>query len=364
MTASKIVRPIAAALLLLLATAAHAQAPAKNPPRVETRNGLVINGETIADAKLLADAKAEGSIVLYTSAGEDYERHFTDLFKQQTGVEVKMVRLVVNRLTERILSENGAGKLAADVIRMSDAPAIKTLQDAGVYQPYKAPFDASLDASAKVSDGSLFYRYSSSVYTVGYNNELVKGADIPKSWKELLNPKWKGRIGIVSVDAGGSSAALARFMQSKLGADYLKQYAAQGPRIYTSAAGLLTSMARGEILVGHVIPARVGVARESGAPVSFVVPEEGMSGWDFYMGITKSSKKVAAKLFVNWVMSKYGQQILSELGDYPSRADVQPPTVMGISLPALNRVFRMSVEESTKTQAPDREVWYQTFRQK
>ena len=55
-------------------------------------------------------------------------------------------------------------------------------------------------------------------------------------------------------------------------------------------------------------------------------------------------------------MLKYGQQTLAELGDYPARLDVQPPTVRGIALPTLDRVFRMSVEESLKTQAPDCEV--------
>ena len=349
---------------LFLCAAAVAQSVPKPAINIDTRDGLVINGENLGNAKMLADARAEGSIVLYTSAGEDYERQFADRFKEHTGIEVKMVRLVVNRLSERVLSEHGAGKLAADVIRMSDAPTIKVLQDAGVFQSYRVPFDARLDGNAKVSDAGYFYRYSSSVYTVGYNSQLVKGPDVPKSWKDLLNPKWKGRIGIVSVDAGGSSAALARFQLSKFGEDYLKAYAAQNPRIYTSAAGLLTSMARGEILVGHVIPARVSVAKETGAPVTFVIPEEGMSGWDFYIGATKSSKKTAGKLFITWVMSRYGQQLLAELGDYPARTDVAPPVVMGIALPPLPRVFRMSVDEASSTQASDRDLWYKTFRQK
>lgn len=355
---------VAAIGSLLFCAGAFGQAASKGAT-VDTRNGLVINGETIGDAKVLAAARSEGSIVLYTSAGEDYERQFTDRFKEQTGVEVKMVRLVVNRLSERVLSEHGANKLAADVIRMSDAPTVKSLQDAGVYQSHRVPFDARLDGNAKVSREGYYYRYSSSVYTVGHNAELVKGADRPTSWKDLVNPKWRGKVGIVSVDAGGSSAALARFALSKFGEPYLHAYAAQNPRIYTSAAGLLTSLARGEILVGHVIPARVSVAKEeSGAPVTFIIPEEGLSGWDFFIGQTRASKKAAAKLFINWTMSRYGQQMLSELGDYPARTDVPTPVVMGVALPPLNRVFRMSVEEASKTQAPDRDLWYKTFRQK
>ena len=347
-----------------LAAAAAAESTFQLKANVDIRNGLLINGESIADARTLADAKAEGSLVLYTSAGEEYERQFADRFKADTGVEVKIVRLVVNRLSERVLSENGAGKLAADVIRMSDAPSIKALQDAGVFQAYRVPFEDRLDGSSKVSTAAFFYRYSSSIYTLGYNSELVKGADIPKSWKDLVNPKWRGRVGIVNIAAGGSSAALARFMLSKFGEDYLRAYAAQNPRIFDSASGLLTSMSRGEILVGNVIPARVRVARESGAPVTFIIPEEGVSGWDFYIGITRASKKAAGRLFANWVMSKYGQQLLAELGDYAARSDVAPPVVMDIALPPLSKVFRETVEEAIRTQSPDQDLWYKTFRKK
>ena len=62
-------------------------------------------------------------------------------------------------------------------------------------------------------------------------------------------------------------------------------------------------------------------------------------------------------------MSKYGQQTLAELGDYPPRLDVHPPTGTGIALPPLDRLFRMSVEEFLKTQSRDPEVGYPTLRQ-
>ena len=117
-------------------------------------------------------------------------------------------------------------------------------------------------------------------------------------------------------------------------------------------------------MVGHVIPARVRVARESGAPVTFIIPEEGVSGWDFYIGITRSSKKAAGRLFTNWVMSKYGQQLLAELGVYAARSDVAPPVVMDTALPPLSKVFRATVEEAMRTQSPDQDLWYRTFRKK
>lgn len=355
----------AVALTMAVAAGASAQDPSfTTQSKVDATDGLVINGERIADKALLAEARKEGTFVLYTSAGEDYERMFTARFKADTGVDTRLVRLVVNRMAERVMSELGAGKLAADVIRMSDPPTVDMLVKAKVFQPYRVPFDAELDANSKVSDQGLFYRYSSSVYTVGYNAQLVRGNDIPTSWKDLTNPKWKGKVGIVNISAGGSSQALARFHRARFGDEYLAAYAAQNPRIYDSASTLLSSIARGELLAGIVIPARVNVAVAAGAPVKFVIPTEGLSGWDFFIGLTSSSKSAAGKLFINWVMTRYAQQLITELGDYSARADVAPPTVMGTQLPPLSNVTLMTMGDAVAHQVDDQAVWYKAFNYK
>ena len=71
-----------------------------------------------------------------------------------------------------------------------------------------------------------------------------------------------------------------------------------------------------------------------------------------------------ARLYINWVMSKYGQQLLTELGDYAARPDVTAPLVMGVQLPPLASVNRPSVEDAVSKAAEDQAVWYKIFNYK
>ena len=88
--------------------------------RSSATNGLVVNGEQIADQQLWS-AASRGHINLYSGYTENTEAALLKQFKADTGIEVKLVRLTPNRLYERISAEYGAGKLKADVVRISDS---------------------------------------------------------------------------------------------------------------------------------------------------------------------------------------------------------------------------------------------------
>jgi iron(III) transport system substrate-binding protein len=107
---------------------------------VGTESGLVINGEVIADAELY-DAAEGQTLMLYTSYQESSEAEFLKAFTHDTGINVDMVRLVPAQLAERALAEAGAGKLPADVIRISDFKLVQQMQNAGVWQDYVPPYN-------------------------------------------------------------------------------------------------------------------------------------------------------------------------------------------------------------------------------
>lgn len=334
--------------------------------QVSTGNGLVIDGEQIADKPLLDAAKKEGSLSLYTGYTEETERQLVDQFRKDTGIAVNVVRLVPNRLVERVLSEQGAGKLAADVIRISDVNFADKMQKAGVWARYTSP---ELESVAKSNqqvqfDGGSYYRIFDSVYTFGYNTSVVKPADAPQSWKDLLDPKWAGKLGIVQGGSGGSAASLTRFMRTTLGADYLTQYAAQKPRIFDSLGAEAQSLARGEIAVGTVTVSGVNVSAAQKAPVTFVVPKEGVAVYDYFAGMTSAaSHPNAAKLFLNWTLSKRGQALFSQIGEYAVRTDVAAPAVLGQTLPPLTggKAVRLAPSDATQYTSSDLKYWNQVF---
>ncbi|MGV9799629.1 ABC transporter substrate-binding protein [Mycobacterium sp. NPDC003449] len=326
---------------------------------------LIIDGEVIATADVYQKAQQEGSLVFYTGGSEQSERQAADAFTEATGIDVEIVRLAPNRLSERILSEQAAGKLGADVIRISGEDLIVGIADSGAFQPTpigQGIADA-LDPDATYDKG-LYYNSYDRIYSFGYNNQVVAEPDAPKNWSDLLDPKWSGKLGIVQVGAGGSTTALTRFQLGTLGPDYLKGYAANRPRIFDSSAALTDSLARGEIAAGPVPIATAYASTLEGAPITIATPEEGAAAYPFYLGrAAKTEHANAAAVFVNWLLSASGQELAASIGDYPVHKNMPNPTIGDIELPAADTGFlhRATIDESLKNLEPDANTWRQIF---
>lgn len=326
---------------------------------------LVIDGELIATADELGKAQQEGDLVFYTGGSEQSEREAADAFTAATGIGVEIVRLAPNRLSERILSERAAGKLGADVIRISGEDLIVGIADSGAFQPTPINEDISgaLDPDATYDNGLYFNSYDR-IYSFGYNNMVVDEQDAPKNWEDLLDSKWSGKLGIVQVGAGGSTAALTRFQMGSLEGGYLKRYAANQPRIFDSSASLTDSLARGEISAGPVPIATAYASTLEGAPITIATPEEGAAAYPFYLGqATGTERSAAATVFINWLLSASGQKLAASIGDYPVHQNMPNPTIGDIELPAANSGFlhRATIDESLKNLEPDADAWRKIF---
>ncbi|MCH1881333.1 extracellular solute-binding protein [Agrococcus sp. ARC_14] len=326
---------------------------------------LVVDDQLLASAEVLAAAQEEEPIVFYTGGSEVSEQQAADAFTEATGLQVEIVRLAPNKLNERILAEQAAGQLAADVIRISGEDLIAGIADAGTFTPVELTDDIAggLIPEATYDDG-LYYSSFDRVYSFGYNNQIVEEADAPQDWADLLDPRWAGQVGIVQVGAGGSTAALTRFQFDRLGEDYLREFAANSPRIFDSSAALTDALARGEITVGPMPIATAYSATLDGAPITIATPEEGAAAYPFYLGATESAGSPnSASIFVNWLLSTQGQTLAAELGDYPVIEQAPNPTIGEIELPAADSdfVFRSTLEESLDNLQADSELWSEIF---
>lgn len=327
---------------------------------------LVVDGEIIASAEVYAAAQEEDAIVFYTGGSEVSEQQAADAFTEATGLEVEIVRLAPNKLNERILAEQSAGQLAADVIRISGEDLIAGIAESGAFEPVELTDDISggLIPEATYDDG-LYYSSFDRVYSFGYNNQIVDEADAPQNWADLLDEQWAGgQAGIVQVGAGGSTAALTRFQLDALGEDWLRDFAATSPRIFDSSAALTDAVARGEISVGPMPIATAYSASLEGAPITIATPEEGAAAYPFYLGTTADAGSPnAAAVFVNWLLSTQGQTLAAELGDYPVREGAPSPTIGDIALPEAGSdfVFRSTLEESLDNLESDAVLWTEIF---
>ncbi|WP_432747531.1 ABC transporter substrate-binding protein [Streptomyces sp. JH002] len=358
----------ALALPIALAAASCAAPPSVNvvdaeSATVDTTDGLVVDGEHIADAELFEAARAEGSLSLYSGYVENSEKQVIAAFERDTGIEVNLVRLVPNRLSERVLSEQGAGRLGADVVRTSDYDIAMRMYDAGVFTSHEVPGYDTLDDTVNYQDGA-FYRVFNPLYTFAYNTVLVDPEEAPTSWDELTQDTWKGRLGITQVGAGGSSLTLTRFQEERLGPDFLPALADQQPRIFDSSSAALESLARGEVAVATAVVSSVNIAAAKNAPVDFVVPEEGMAAYDYFVGKTSSARhEAAAELFLDWNLSQRGQDVFRQIGEFPARTDVSPPEILGHQLPEADSglIVRIPPLELLAAAEGDQRRWLSLF---
>lgn len=334
-------------------------------PAVDDANGLVVGGEQVADAALLEAARGD-TLVWFTGSGSESAELTADRFTAETGVEVEVTRMPSAKLNERVLSEAGAGRLSAGVVTITDPLLAEGLAEQNVFVPYTdMPTHDTLTGTENVTwAGGAYYTSYYSAYAFAYNDRAVEGGDVPSSWNDLLDPRWKGRTGVVNAGAGGTVQGLAAFQEEVLGPDYWTGLAAQQPRIFDTTSVQLEALARGEIEIATAGFNSTYGAERSGAPIKLVVPEEGVSGTFNMQGLTSTGQdSPAAKLFMNWTWSTSGQQFAAAQGFIGARTDIEQVPTGDYRLPkADDPSFVVYTPERAESEGADIvRRWNQTF---
>jgi iron(III) transport system substrate-binding protein len=337
---TKVFRPLSIALASSLVVLAMSGCASATPdkvvdPSTSTAGSLVIDGEEIADAELWKAAQSEGEFTYYTAQPESTAQPIIDAFTKETGIKVNMVRLSGGPLAERVLSEVAGNQLAADVIQASDLEFAQQLKGVKALEKYTVPSAPDLEKSL-VDPDQLFTPWSTAAMALAYNSALVKPADVPKSWADLLNSKWAGKIGIFDIGTGGSAWAVALFQRQVVSPDYWTKLAKQKPAVFSGNAPLAESLTRGEIEVGYASPGLIVRAKKGGAPVDVIFPKEGFPAFVSFLALTKTAKNVnAGKVYMNWATSVHGETLITAIsGDYMSNTKVPTPGVDGTKFPA------------------------------
>lgn len=359
---------LAAATVLALASCgspdggkSHQAAELLPASTVDTSDGLVINGELIAD-KELYEAAQNDTVILYSGTGKEAEDLTAARFMQETGIRIELTRLPTSKLAERVLSEHGARQLPAEIIRVTDPRVAREFESQGVFVPYETPFHQLLvEQNTGVRDTFVNCYYF--VNAMGYNSAMIE-ENAPTQWEDLTDPQYHGKLGVVAVTTGGTINALAHFQIENLGYDFLVAQGAQNPRIFDSTSTQVDSLARGEIAVASLSFNNAFAAQLAGAPISLVIPEKGVSGSESLMGMTaKGVESPAARVFMNWTMSKSGQSFAAAQGFVPARTDIEPVKSGEYQLPQADspQFHLFTEEEFAEYAARDEEMWKRAF---
>lgn len=322
--------------------------------------GLLLDGAQIADAPLYDAAKKEGKVLLYAT----YETHGMGLivakFQADTGLSVDVIRLPSAEMFDRTTTEFATHRLAADYVDTTDVTLTQKLADRGILAGYQVPDFKNIEPVLHAGDGK-WYTIIRSVMSIGVNTALVKPAELPSKWDDILDPKWKNKIGFANIDAGGTSFSFWFFLRQRYGIEAWRKAAAQNPRIGYSAQPVATDLARGEtaIVVDPIESMIAGIA--AGSPLKIVLPAGGPA-YGIFGGITSVAPHPhAAQVWLNWITSKRGGALLSSIGAYSIRRDAAPPTVPGVVMPPSSSLYNIRASDYTKSYASFVKDWHAIF---
>jgi iron(III) transport system substrate-binding protein len=279
--------------------------------------------QEISNQKLIEAARKEGEIVWYTTMSSDQSNVFMARFQQKYPfLKPSIIRLGGSALLSRIVTESKAGKNFFDVVH-GTGEIVLPLMDMGLIAPYVSPERKMIPDDLKDKKGLWTSVYVNSV-VLGYNTNLTKGQAIPRSYNELLQPRWKGRK--ISLDD-----TYATFLQGLISSwgkdaalDYLKKLAEQEPVVMRGSTVRVQLAAAGEFPLVIAYANIIQYLAEKGAPVDWLALEPAVVSVNTVMAGAKASHPNAAKLFIDFTLSKEGQEKLWDFQRIPARSDVEP----------------------------------------
>jgi iron(III) transport system substrate-binding protein len=287
-----------------------------------------VSGASAQDVRLEA-AKKEGKVVWYTSLALPSAEKVAKLFEAAyPGIKVEVHRTGSERILSRVMQELQANIKNVDVVHTSDAGHFVLLKTKSLLMKYTPAGVEGFPAGFKDKDG-YFFGLRATVNAIAYNTKSISAAEAPKTWKDLLDPKWKGKMVTAHPGYSGVIATHVLALVNQYGWDYFKQLAQNRLMLVQSAVDPSGVVASGE----RAVAVNGGEytfyqTRKKGNPIEIVYPKEGVPLVVSPTAITSFAPHPnAAKLFTDFGFSREIQQVMADSeGLYTGHPDVKYPT--------------------------------------
>ena len=257
----------------------------------------------------VAKAEQEGQLVFYCHENEPGTAGIMEGFsKDFPKIKTSYVRAQTGALYNKILSERAAGRFDVDVIQLSDLAPAFDFRKKGGYEHYVSPESSAYKKDHLSSPNGFFFWTGVDPAGIAYNSEKVAASDAPKGWKDILDPRWKGKISC-KISASGLQFVQWYMLRKIYGDGFWKEFAKLQPHAFDSRVQLFDRLAKGDDMITAIgeYPAYI-LFKSKGAKVEFVAPPDGLVATPLVVGaVNKTPHPEASKLFVYWAMSKRGQ---------------------------------------------------------
>jgi iron(III) transport system substrate-binding protein len=285
-------------------------------------------------------AAAAGKLVLYTSQPNEDAQATVDAFKAlYPDVEIDWIRDGTTKVMAKLRAEIAAGAPQADVLLIADTVTMEGLEEEGRLLAYPEAPTEGYPEGLHDPEGHYF---STKLITTGivYNNDAPMQ---PTSWLDLVKPEAKGLVAMPSpLTSGAATIHMATLIADpKLGWPYYEKLAANGVIPQGGNGATFKAVATGEKLYGMVIDYLPIREAAKGSPVTFVFPDEGVSAVTEPVAIlSTASNPEAAKAFVDFLLSKEGQELAVSQGYLAALPEIAPPE----GFPARDQIVLMAFD--------------------
>lgn len=278
--------------------------------------GPILAGCGAAPAKSSASAKPT-TLVVYSAQG--YDQAEADAFQRATGIKVKLDDMSTGPLLAKVASEGSHPKW--DVVWFDGNEAMANLNQHGVllrnYTPANSKNYNALGRSLWPKDHAYFPTGVTGAAAIVYNKKAIPASEVPHTWKALLSPTFKGKIGMNNPAISGPTfpfvAGIFQEMGVSGGKKFFKQLKANGLHIYDTNGNTIQALQAGTIDIGMIQDSAEWGLVESDPNFAISYPTDGVVKLPSDIAISNNGPDPkAAKMFVNFVLGQLGQQVMQD----------------------------------------------------
>ena len=274
--------------------------------------------------KLIEGAKKERTLSVYTSAQTTDFNLLVAAFEKKYGVKVIVWRAGSENIVNRTLQESRANRFTVDIVE-TNGPELESMHRENVLQLVKSPYLADLIAPAILPHGE-WAGSRLNVFVQAYNTKLVKKADLPKTWEDLANPRWKGKLGIEQEDSDWLAGVFGDIGEARARKVFKDIVTANGISVRKGHTLLTQLVVSGEVpLALTVYNYKAQQLKVQGAPIDWFSIGKAIARPNGIAVARKAPHPHAAVLFYDFELSPEGQQLIANLEFVPTSKKVDTP---------------------------------------
>ncbi len=274
--------------------------------------------------RMIDGARKEGNLSIYTSAQTDDMGALVAGFEKKYGIKVSVWRAGSEKVLQRAVTEARANRHTVDIVE-TNGPELESMHREKIFQAIKSPHHRNLIPAAIRPHGE-WVGTRLNVFVQAYNTKLVKKEELPKTWDDLLHPRWKGRLGIEAEDQDWLAGVISDLGEAR-GTKLFKEIVATNGMSVRKGHTLLT-----QLVVSGEIPFALTVynykaeqLKDKGAPIDWFSIGTAIARPNG-VGVARAAPNPhAAVLFYDYEISEEGQKILAGRDFVPTNTKVDTP---------------------------------------